>query len=151
MAAQVEIEDQESVTNFDNGEIFDSLSDSPLAGNITGDSSTVLLREGSFEHDVITNCLISGMGPLAIDTKIVTVRKNSIESFIKKARFAAFRVFTEAIARKNGGNANVKYGWYSGSKAEIQRIVSYGFSNREINGPNGVGIHLIHHRCSLAA
>lgn len=163
MAAQVEIEDQESVTDLDNGEILDSLSDNAVSGlpprivgNFTGDS-TVLVREVSPEYDVIRNCFFSGMGPFASDTRIVAVRKNSTEGFTKKAKFAAFRVFTEAMARKNGGDANVKYGWYGGSKEEIDGIVSYGFSSRETeksdnnNGSHGVGIHIFHHRCSLAA
>lgn len=151
MAAQVEIEDQESVTKLDNGEIFN-----PVQPNFSGDS-TILLREGSFEHDLIKNCFLSGMVSFSNETTIVSVRKNSTERITKKAKFAVFKVFTEAMTRKNEGDANVKYGWYSGSKEEIDRIVTYGFSNREIEkfendaGSHGVGIHLVHHRYSLAA
>ncbi|ESQ28175.1 hypothetical protein EUTSA_v10019788mg [Eutrema salsugineum] len=160
MAAQVEIDDQESFTNSDHGEIIDDSfsdnADSRLAGNFTGDS-TVLLREDNHEYDVIKNCFLSGMGPFAGETTVVAVRKNSTERVTTKAKFAASVVFTEAMKRKNGGNANVRYGWYSGSKEEIDDIISYGFSSREIekfendNGSHGVGIHLIHHKCSLAA
>ncbi|CAH2066568.1 unnamed protein product [Thlaspi arvense] len=164
MAAQVEIEDQESFTSLDNGEIIDSFSDnadsglSPphLAGDLTLDS-TVLLSEENPEYGAVRNCFLSGMGPFANQTTIVAVRKNSTQGVTAKARFAASIVFTEAMKRKNGGDANVRYGWYSGSKEEIDGIVSYGFSSREVNrsesddGSHGVGIHLFHHTYSLAA
>ncbi|EOA35496.1 hypothetical protein CARUB_v10020702mg [Capsella rubella] len=157
MAAQVEIDDQESVTRQDNGEIFNPVSDDNAVPNFSGDS-TILLSEDSFENDLIKNCFLSGMGSFSGETTIVSVRKNSTERRITtKAKFAAFKVFTEALTRKNEGVANVKYGWYSGSKEEIDRIVTYGFSNREIEkfendaGSHGVGIHLVHHRYSLAA
>ncbi|CAE5963679.1 unnamed protein product [Arabidopsis arenosa] len=149
MAAQVEIEDQESVTTLDNGEIINPV--------FSGDT-TILLRESTFEHDLIKNCFLSGMESFANETTIVTVRKNSTERRITtKAKFAVFKIFTEAMTRKNNGDANVKYGWYSGSKEEIDRVITYGFSNREIKkfendvGSHGVGIHLVHHRYSLAA
>ncbi|KAL1215362.1 putative inactive poly [ADP-ribose] polymerase SRO3 [Cardamine amara subsp. amara] len=152
-AAQVEIDDHESITNLDNGEIFDS----DQLGNFSGDS-TILLNEGSTEYDVIKNCFISGMGLFSNDTTIVTIRKNSTERITTKARIAAFRVFTDAMTRKNNGDANVKCAWYCGSsKEEIDNIISYGFSNREIEKfendvrSHGVGINLVHHRCSLAA
>lgn len=151
MAAQVEVEDQESV---DNGEIIDS--EQPR--NFTGDS-TILLREDSREYDVVRKCFLTGMGPLAGETTIVSMRKNSTANnrVTTKAKFAASVVFTEAMRRKNGGDANVKLGWYSGSKREIDNIVSYGFSSSEIQkfendvGSHGVGIHLVHHLFSLAA
>ncbi|CAH8257721.1 unnamed protein product [Arabidopsis lyrata] len=154
MAAQVEIEDQESVTNLDNGEIINPGSQPP---NFSGES-TILLRESTFEHDLVKNCFLTGMGSFANETTIVTVRKNSTERRITtKAKFAVFKIFTEAMTKKNNGDANVKYGWYSGSKEEIDRVITYGFSNREIEkfendvGSHGVGIHLVHHRYSLAA
>jgi hypothetical protein len=155
MAAQVEIEDQESVTNLDNGEIINPISDN--APNFSGDA-TILLREATFEHNLIKNCFLSGMGSFATETTIVTVRKILTQRLITtKAKFAVFKLFTEAMKRKNNGYANIRYGWYSGSKEEIDRVITYGFSNREIKkvendvGSHGVGIHLVHHRYSLAA
>ncbi|CAD5316831.1 unnamed protein product [Arabidopsis thaliana] len=155
MAAQVEIEDQESVTNLDNGEIINPISDN--APNFSGDA-TILLREATFEHNLLKNCFLSGMGSFATETTIVTVRKILTQRLITtKAKFAVFKLFTEAMTRKNNGYANIRYGWYSGSKEEIDRVITYGFSNREIKkvendvGSHGVGIHLVHHRYSLAA
>lgn len=151
MAAQVEIGDHESITNLDNGEIFDS-----ELRNFSGDT-TILLKEGSSEYDVIKNCFLTGLGHFSNETTIVSIRKSSTERITTKAKIAAFRVFTEAMRRKNNGDANVKCGWYCGSKEEIDNIISYGFSNREIEKfendvkSHGVGIHLVHHRCSLAA
>lgn len=163
MAAQVEIEDQTSVTNLDNGEIFDSISDDAdssvsHAGSSFSSSSLILLGEGNPEHDVIKTCLLSGMGVVSSDTTIVTISKNSSERGITtRAKFLAFRIFTDAVARKHGGDANVKYGWYAGSRDEIQRIISYGFSNRDVGkfendgGSHGIGIHLVPSKCSLLA
>ncbi|KAL9857467.1 putative inactive poly [ADP-ribose] polymerase SRO2 [Arabidopsis thaliana] len=145
MAAQVEIEDQTSVTNLDNGEIFDSTSDDAdssvsHAGSSFSSSSLILLGEGNPEHDVIKTCLLSGMGVVSSDTTIVTIR------------------FSLTLLRgKHGGDANVKYGWYAGSRDEIQRIISYGFSNRDVGkfendgGSHGIGIHLVPSKCSLLA
>ncbi|XP_022559012.1 probable inactive poly [ADP-ribose] polymerase SRO2 isoform X2 [Brassica napus] len=149
MAAQVEIEDQSSVTELDNGEIFDPLSDD--ADSSSG--STILLGQGNQEHDVIKACFLSGLGAaFAGDTTVASVRKNSTEGIATRARYVAFRIFTEAMARKNGGDPNVKYGWYAGSREEIEGIVSYGFSSREIDdGSHGIGIHLVASKCSLFA
>ncbi|ESQ34426.1 hypothetical protein EUTSA_v10008227mg [Eutrema salsugineum] len=158
MAARVEIEDQASITKLDDGEIFDPLSDD--ADSSTGSSSTdsmIPLGEGNPEHDVIRTCLLSGLGPISTDTTIVAVRKNSSERITTRAKYLAFRIFTEAMARKNGGDPNVKYGWYAGSKEEIQGIISYGFSSREVrksengDGSHGIGIHLVPSKCSLFA
>ncbi|CAA7014341.1 unnamed protein product [Microthlaspi erraticum] len=152
MAAQVE--DQEPVTGLDNGEVIDSFS-----GNTDSGASTILLREDSQEYDVLKKCFLAGMGPLASETTIVAMRKNSPASnrVTTRARFTASRVFTEAMKRKNGGDANVKLGWYSGSKPEIQNILFYGFSISQIQKSqndvrsHGVGIHLVHHLLSLPA
>ncbi|KAF2547865.1 hypothetical protein F2Q70_00020505 [Brassica cretica] len=149
MAAQVEIEDQSSVTELDNGEIFDPLSND--ADSSSG--STILLGQGNQEHDVIKACFLSGLGAaFAGDTTVASVRKNSTEGIATRARYVAFRIFTEAMARKNGGDPNVKYGWYAASREEVEGIVSYGFSSREIDdGSHGIGIHLVASKCSLFA
>lgn len=150
MAAQVDIEDQASVTKLDDGEIFDSLSDDAISSL---SSSLILLNQGNPEHDVIKSCLLSGMGVVSSDTTIVTIRKNSSDGITTRAKFLSFRIFTDAVARKHGGDANVKYGWYAGSKKEIESIISYGFSNREVDagGSRGIGIHLVPSKCSLLA
>ncbi|CAH8386898.1 unnamed protein product [Eruca vesicaria subsp. sativa] len=153
MAAQVEIEDQASVTELDNGEIFDPLPDD--ADSSSSGSTTILLREGNQEHDVIKTCFLSGLGPTLVnETTISSVRKKSTEGITTRAKFLAFRIFTEAMARKNGGDPNVKYGWYGGSREEIERVVSNGFSSREVNDgvrEHGIGIHLVPSKYSLLA
>ncbi|KAL1222997.1 putative inactive poly [ADP-ribose] polymerase SRO2 [Cardamine amara subsp. amara] len=162
MAAQVEIEDQASVTKLDNGEIFDPLSDDADSSvsrsrSVSNTDSVILLREGNQEHEVIKTCLLSGLGTVSSDTTMVTIRKNSSEGITTRAKYISFRIFTEAMARKHGGDANVKYGWYAGSKEEIERIISFGFSNREVGkfendaGSYGIGIHLVPSKCSLLA
>ncbi|KAH0918145.1 hypothetical protein HID58_025805 [Brassica napus] len=144
MAAQVEIE-------LDNGEILDPLSSSSAT------DSTILLREGNQEHDVITTCFLSGLGAtLANATTIVTIRKKSPNAITTRAKSLAFRIFTEAMARKNNGDPNVKYGWYAASREDLERIVTYGFSSREIDDDSssngiGIGIHLVPSKFSLFA
>ncbi|KAH0868556.1 hypothetical protein HID58_075578 [Brassica napus] len=145
MAAQVEIE-------LDNGEILDPLSDDASSSSST--DSTILLREGDQEHDVITKCFLFGFGAtLANATTIVTIRKKSPNAITTRAKSLAFRIFTEAMARKNGGDPNVKYGWYAGSREDLERIITYGFSSREIDddSSNGIGIHLVPSKFSLFA
>ena len=151
-AAHVEIEDQSSVsTELDNGEILEPLSDADSSSASSG--SAILLGQGNQEHDVIKACFLSGLGAaFAVDTTVESVRKTSTEGVAARARYVAFRIFTEAMARKNGGDPNVKYGWFAGSREEIDRIVSYGFSSREIDdGSHGIGVHLVPSKCSLFA
>lgn len=152
MAAQVEIEDQASITELDNGEILDPLSSS---------DSTILLGEGNQEHHVITKCFLSGFGfgatlANATTTTIVAIRKRSTNTITTRAKSLAFRIFTEAMSRKNGGDPNVKYAWYAGSSREqIERVISYGFSSRDIvdddDSSHGIGIHLVPSNFSLFA
>ena len=148
MAAQVEIE-------LDNGEILDPLSDSSSSSSSSATDSTILLREGDQEHDVITTCFLSGLGAtLANATTIVTIRKKSPNAITTRAKSLAFRIFTEAMARKNNGDPNVKYGWYAASREDLERIVTHGFSSREIDddsSSNGIGIHLVPSKFSLFA
>lgn len=161
MAAQVEIDDQASVTELDNGEIFDPVPDDADSSSSTSSgsssSSSILLGQGNQEHDVIKACFLSGLGAaIAGDTTVASVRKNSAVGMTTRAKHLAFRIFTEAVARKNGGDPNVKYGWYAaggggGSREEIERILSYGFSSREVDDSRGVGIHLVPSKCSLFA
>ncbi|XP_010552642.1 PREDICTED: probable inactive poly [ADP-ribose] polymerase SRO2 [Tarenaya hassleriana] len=161
MAMQTEIEDQASFTSVGSGEILDSISDDADSGfppvrNLAGDG-LIPIGEGNPEFNLITASFLSGLGPVASDTTTLSVLKNSTESVLTKAKFMVFRIFTAAVARKNGGVPNMKYGWFAGSKEEIRRIISLGFSGREIEkfandaASHGVGIHLVPSKLSLAA
>ncbi|CAH8354027.1 unnamed protein product [Eruca vesicaria subsp. sativa] len=153
MAAQIDFE-------LDNGEILDPLSDHiSSSSSSSSSSSTILLHEGSQEHDVITTCFLSGLGNT--NTTIVTIRKKSPHTFTTKANHLAFRIFTEAIARKNNADPNVKYAWYcnrrsSSSKEDLERIITYGFSSHDetkdsSSSSHGIGIHLFPSNLSLSA
>ncbi|KAI3779377.1 hypothetical protein L2E82_09093 [Cichorium intybus] len=50
-------------------------------------------------------------------------KKNYEWSVMDDAREEAFRVFTAAVARRNGGDLNIKYGWYGGSREQIREIL----------------------------
>ncbi|XP_059656395.1 probable inactive poly [ADP-ribose] polymerase SRO5 [Cornus florida] len=101
--------------------------------------------EGDRQHQLIKHCFFSGLGSLAAQTSLVSIRKNACSTFTAKARLHSFRVFTRAMEMKYGGNANVKYAWYGDSKDEITNIISRGFGHcdkTEDNGLYGCGIYL---------
>ncbi|KAL3627638.1 hypothetical protein CASFOL_029001 [Castilleja foliolosa] len=53
--------------------------------------------------------------------------------------------FRQAVAARRGGDANVQYGWYGGSRAEICDILRYGFGRCGIFDEglsHGVGVYL---------
>ncbi|XP_010551574.1 PREDICTED: probable inactive poly [ADP-ribose] polymerase SRO2 [Tarenaya hassleriana] len=158
MAGQIDIDDQASFTNLGPGEVLDSIPDEADSGfHPLSADGLVPISQGNPEYNIITACFLAGLGPLADGTAIVSVLKNSTGSCSTKAKFIAFRAFMEAVARKNGGVANVKYGWFPGSKEEIKRIISLGFSGREVEKfaneatSHGVGVHLVPSNIPLAA
>ncbi|PRQ31015.1 putative poly(ADP-ribose) polymerase, catalytic domain, RST domain of plant [Rosa chinensis] len=115
----------------------DCESESPVSdpfGAFTENEITV--RVEGLERETITKSFVSGMGPAGGETRVVAVHKNSSSGLTRRARFDSFRVFTEAVARKCGGNPNIKYGWYGGSKDEIAEILVHGFSakNEKVGG-----------------
>ncbi|KAL5552883.1 hypothetical protein UlMin_040284 [Ulmus minor] len=105
------------------------------------------IGEGNSEYEKIEKEFISGMRmrEFGEDTTVVSILKNSKSSFLTRARLDSFRIFSAAVANKCGGNANIRLGWYGGSKEEISQIVVHGFSGGKRSG-NGVsygdGVHL---------
>ncbi|KAL8121263.1 putative inactive poly [ADP-ribose] polymerase SRO2 [Apium graveolens] len=130
---------QEGSFTEDNYEILAAHSDA----SITSKPNTGTIRAG--EHDVIKNCLVMGMGKLGQHVKVVAVRKKSFSGLSGQGRLQSFRVFSEAVSRKTGGNPNVKFAWYGGSKKEICDVISHGFAyvNSPANGDlYGRGVYL---------
>ncbi|ESR51618.1 hypothetical protein CICLE_v10032827mg [Citrus x clementina] len=99
-------------------------------------------------HYLVKKCFLSGMGPLAADTRIVALHKNSCSSLIARARLDSFKIFANAVAKKCGGNANIRPAWFGASRDEINEIVCHGFSQcggdgaRKLGPMHGFGVQL---------
>ena len=137
------IDDQEILTS--DSECDSSSSSFSQFGSFTR-SGMARLLEGSSEHKIIKKSFQKGLRQLGKETKVEAIHKNSYSSHIGKARLESFRIFSEAVKRKSGGNnANVKYAWYGGSTEEICEIITHGFSrfrDGESSESYGVGVNL---------
>ncbi|PHT45469.1 hypothetical protein CQW23_14627, partial [Capsicum baccatum] len=105
----------------------------------------IKLEERDIEHDLIKASFLSGMGQWAEDVEVVAIHKNSCSTILGQARSESFRIYAEAMRKKCGGEANIKYAWFGSSKDEICKIISHGFSI--IVEPKsgycfGIGVHL---------
>ncbi|XP_059447244.1 probable inactive poly [ADP-ribose] polymerase SRO2 [Corylus avellana] len=153
----IDVEDQISIT-IDDDEISDP-------GSVTEESSArreelglfsgeelIRIGEGSVEHDLLKRVFLLGMGTAAKDTDVVAIHRNTGSSLAKKARLDSYKIFSEAVARKCGGNANTRYAWYGGARDEILGILKHGFSlcTRPMHGPSyGDGLHLASAKFSI--
>ncbi|XP_049404278.1 probable inactive poly [ADP-ribose] polymerase SRO2 [Solanum stenotomum] len=103
------------------------------------------LEERNKEHDLIKAGFLSGMGHLGKEVEVVAIHKNSCSTILGQARLESFRIYSEAMRKKCGGNANIKYAWFGSSKDEICNIISHGFSSitePKSGGCFGIGVHL---------
>ncbi|KAK7247241.1 hypothetical protein RIF29_42120 [Crotalaria pallida] len=88
-----------------------------------------IIEEGNEEYQLIKKCFLKGMGFMEHATTVMALHKNNVSSSLERqARLDCFRIFSKAVAIKNGGDPNVKYAWYGGSLDELIEIVSSGFS-----------------------
>ncbi|GMI87776.1 similar to RCD one 2 [Hibiscus trionum] len=89
----------------------------------------IKLHESSSDYSIIRKGFFSGMGEtLSKSIKIVAIHKTSYSGFSAKAQAENFQILKKAVAEKCGGDANVKYAWYGGSRDEICEILTQGFS-----------------------
>ncbi|KAI3696509.1 hypothetical protein L1987_79527 [Smallanthus sonchifolius] len=97
------------------------------------------LEEGSNEYEIVERSFVGGRR-----IKVVGIHKKKYDwNVMDEARLAVFKVFVAAVASRNGGDPNIKYGWYGGSRDEIREIMLYGFrrfGNR--SSPYVGGVHL---------
>lgn len=134
--------DQVSITE-DNFEILAAASDSYTSSLLA--TGTIRVGEQNRENDMIKDSLVRGMGKLRELVKVVEVRKNLFSGLSGQGRIQSFRVFAEAVTRKNAGNSNVKLAWYGGSKKEISDVISHGFARVKSPGNGdlyGRGVYL---------
>lgn len=109
------------------------------------DNGLIKVDEGERLYETVNRRLISGLGNLGVNTKVEAIYRNPFSGFTNQARFQSFCIFERAMRRKCGGDANVKYAWYGGSKDEISRIISHGFGHcdkAESNHSYGCGVYL---------
>ncbi|KAK4376878.1 hypothetical protein RND71_003174 [Anisodus tanguticus] len=105
----------------------------------------IKLEKSDKEHDLIKAGFLSGMGQLAKEIEVVGIHKNSCSTIFGQAKLEAFRIHSEAMRKKCGGNANIKYAWFGSSKDEICNIISHGFSTTtepKTGECFGIGVHL---------
>ncbi|XP_061991060.1 probable inactive poly [ADP-ribose] polymerase SRO2 [Rosa rugosa] len=100
------------------------------------------LEEDSIEHEFTKKMFAVGMESNGVDAKVVAVHKNLHSGWTRRARCETFLIFQKAVAQKCGGNANIGYGWYGGSRDEICDILLHGFSGCRAARSHGVGIQL---------
>lgn len=101
----------------------------------------VEIEEGGRLHETIKRKFVSGLGFLGMKASVVAIHRNTCSGFLGQARLQSFRAFATAMEKKCGGNANLKYAWFGGSKDSIEKIVSHGFGHIENKG-FGRGIYL---------
>lgn len=100
------------------------------------------IEEVTNDYMNVKRSFVNGMKNFEKHVEFVGIhRKNYEWSVIDEARVDAFRVFAAAVASRNGGDPNIKYGWYGGSREEIREILCHGFrrfENRSSSYGHGV-------------
>uniref|UniRef100_UPI001CB9491F probable inactive poly [ADP-ribose] polymerase SRO2 n=1 Tax=Erigeron canadensis TaxID=72917 RepID=UPI001CB9491F len=86
------------------------------------------LEEGDKDYEAVkSSFLISGF----MNTRVVGIDKKDYEANVMdEARLKVFKVYVAAVASNNGGDPNLKYGWFGGSRDEIREILLHGFRGR---------------------
>lgn len=95
-------------------------------------------------HDLIERKFLTSLGVLGTHTKVVSIYRNSFSGVMGQARMQSFQIFTKAMEKKCGGNANTKYAWYGDASDEICKIMKHGFGPQMIDGNNGLFGHGIY-------
>ncbi|KAK1564767.1 hypothetical protein Q3G72_011163 [Acer saccharum] len=104
----------------------------------------IRLQEGDRVFNLIRRRLVSGLGlglVCGTQAEIVAIHKNPFRGVMGQARTQSFQIFEKAIANKCGGNSNLKFAWYAGSKQELCKIVEQGFGKPIDNGLYGRGVY----------
>ncbi|KAL3654053.1 hypothetical protein CASFOL_003734 [Castilleja foliolosa] len=146
-------EDQVSVTVPDNeyppndseGDSSRSLSSPELFRDFVVNGMLSLYQVEERGYDEIKKIFLETMALYGEGTDLVAIHKISYTGGSGKARLEGFRSLREVVAARRGGDANVQYGWYGGSRAEICDVLSYGFcrcGDFEKGVSHGVGVYL---------
>lgn len=119
-----------------------SVSYEPVAEDQRGEDCEFRLDEGSEKHIDLKHLLFQAIGSLAERCSVVGIRGMAHRSSaMGLARLESFRLYAKAVAEKNGGNPNLKLGWYGASGEGVRRIVKNGFGSGGLPvGPLGFGL-----------
>ncbi|KAL5749599.1 hypothetical protein ACOSP7_024202 [Xanthoceras sorbifolium] len=129
---------------------YDSSSMSDCESSISGPNNDpdpsfhdglIRLHEGDRVYDLLRRRLVSVLGLVGAQAEVVAIHRNSVRGVMGQARIQSFQIFVKATASKCGGDANVKFAWYAGSKEDLCKIVEQGFGNPNNNGLYGRGIY----------
>ncbi|KAK4844842.1 hypothetical protein QYF36_025046 [Acer negundo] len=108
----------------------------------------IRLQEGDRVFNLIRRRLVSGLGlglglglVCGTQAEIVAIHRNPFRGVMGQARTQSFQIFEKAMVNKCGGNSNLKFAWYAGSKQELCKIVELGFGKPDDNGLYGRGVH----------
>ncbi|GFP88036.1 probable inactive poly [ADP-ribose] polymerase sro2 [Phtheirospermum japonicum] len=140
------VHDYEAATAYDSdGDSSPSFSSSEQLRDFTMNGMVRLDQGNEREYGVIKKSFLVGMGFSGEGMDVVAVHKNSYSGDSGQAKLEGFRTFCQVVAARRGGDANVKYGWYGGSRAEICDVLRYGFGrcgDFEKGVSHGVGVYL---------
>lgn len=149
LASDENTSDQESYTHHDYQDSSASDCESSVIPGSSSSSSSggggcensefpsmIKVNEDTALFQTIARKLVSGLGG---NFRAEAIHRNLFSGLTCEARFQSFRLFQRALERKNGGDANVKYAWYGGSKHEIHNILAYGFGQMT---QNASGVYL---------
>ncbi|CAI9290406.1 unnamed protein product [Lactuca saligna] len=95
------------------------------------------VEKGTSEYVNVARSFINGMRNFENHVDVVAIhRKNYKWSVMDEARVEAFRRFATAVANRNDGDPNIRFGWYGRFREEIRDILCYGFRRLENNSPS---------------
>ncbi|KAJ0755114.1 putative NAD(+) ADP-ribosyltransferase [Helianthus annuus] len=102
--------------------------------DLIGINGLVRLDEGDKLCGIIGKKFVNRLGEIGIGVGVEYIHRNMFNAtVISQARISSFQIFVKAVEKRNGGDANVKYAWFGGSKDEINKIVLHGFGYDNIN------------------
>ncbi|KAK6920708.1 RST domain [Dillenia turbinata] len=132
---------EQAVSDCESGVSGSNLDDRQLF-----DDGFVRLDEDDRLFNIIKRRFISGLGSLGSQTSVVGIHRIAYSDFIGQARLHSFQIYAQAMQKKRGDHANMKYAWFSSSKGSICDVISHGFShcgNVEGRGVYGCGLYLV--------
>ena len=124
----ITVEDHEIVAPESESESDESSSSSKRVDLFAWSNGMNRVEEGNTEHDAVQKFFLSGMKAIGKDTDVVAIHKNSCSTLTGQARFETFQIFSQAVGKKCGGNTNIRYAWYGGSRDDVYDIITHGFS-----------------------
>ncbi|XP_057418772.1 probable inactive poly [ADP-ribose] polymerase SRO2 [Lotus japonicus] len=94
-----------------------------------------LVRQDGRSMESIRGRFMAGLGFLAENIQVVSIKRNTFPTVMTQARIDAFEIYARATARARDGDANVEHAWFGAlDMDEIMDIVRHGFSKDQLHG-----------------